>query len=177
MILENEDNHILKCRQLVHQYIVDMYAKIEKERLLFIRLNQTRLCSEKYVHLRDSVANDGNTTNIGRLTILPSSFKDSPRHMHVYTQDAVAYVRHYGRPDLFITFTCNPSWDDIQVLLPGQSPVDTHDITARVFRQKLKSLMDFMVKLEMFGSVRWWMYSVEWQKKRIATRTYNNLAL
>lgn len=53
MILENEDNHILKCRQLVHQYIVDMYAKIEKERLLFIRLNQTRLCSEKYVHLRD----------------------------------------------------------------------------------------------------------------------------
>jgi hypothetical protein len=43
---------------------------------------------------------------------------------------------HYGRPDLFITFTCNPAWDDIQqLLLPGQSQVDRHDITTRVFRQ------------------------------------------
>ncbi|GFS97745.1 helitron_like_N domain-containing protein [Trichonephila clavipes] len=36
---------------------------------------------------------------------------------------------------------------------------------ARVFRQKLKSLMDFIVKYEVFGSVRCWMYSVEWQKR------------
>ncbi|XP_043937508.1 uncharacterized protein LOC122810098 [Protopterus annectens] len=86
--------------------------------------------------------------------------------MHEYVQDAIAYVHHYRRPELFITFTCNPTWDDIQqLLLPGQSPVDRNDITARVFRQKLKSLMDFMVKHEVFGSVRCWMYSVEWQKR------------
>ena len=96
MIRENEDNHILKCRQLFHQYIVDMYAKIETERLLFIRLNQTKLRSEEYVHLRDAVVNDSNTTNVGRLTILPSSYTGSPRHMHEYAQDAIAYVRHYG---------------------------------------------------------------------------------
>jgi hypothetical protein len=29
IIREHEENHILKCRQLFHQYIVDMYAKIE----------------------------------------------------------------------------------------------------------------------------------------------------
>ncbi|CAK9817730.1 hypothetical protein ANTPLA_LOCUS9439 [Anthophora plagiata] len=69
MILENEDNHILKCRQLFHQYIVDMYAKIETERLIFIRLNQTRLRSEEYVHLRDAVVNDGNTINVERLKL------------------------------------------------------------------------------------------------------------
>ena len=166
MIRENEDNHILKCRQLFHQFVVDMYAKIETERLIFIRLNQAKLRSEEYIHLQDAVINDGNTTNVGKLTILPSSYTGSPRHMHEYAQDAIAYVRHYGRPDLFITFTCNPAWDDIQQLLfPGQSPVDRHDITARVFRQKLKSLMDFMVKHEVFGSVRCWMYSVEWQKR------------
>ncbi|VDN05143.1 unnamed protein product, partial [Onchocerca ochengi] len=129
-----------------------MYAKIETERLLFIRLNQTKLRSEEYIHLRDAVVNDGNTTNIGRLTILPSSYAGSPRHMHEYVQDAIAYVRQYGRPDLFITFTCNPAWDDIQnLLLPGQSPMDRLDITARVFRQKLKSLMNFMTKHEVFG--------------------------
>ncbi|GFR32340.1 hypothetical protein TNCT_245701 [Trichonephila clavata] len=41
----------------------------------------------------------------------------SPRHMHEYAQDAIAYVRLYGCPYLFITFTCNPAWDDIQQLL------------------------------------------------------------
>ncbi|GFT01986.1 helitron_like_N domain-containing protein [Trichonephila clavipes] len=158
MVRENEENHILKCRQLFQQYIVYMYAKIETERLIFIRLNQTKLRSEEYVHLQDAVVHDGNTTNVGRLTILPSSYIGSPRHMHKYAQDTIAYVRLYGCPDLFITFTCNPAWDDIQqLLLPGQIPADRHDVTARVFRQKLKSLMDFMVKNEVSGSVRCWM--------------------
>ena len=166
MIRQDEENYILKCRELFHQFVVDMYAKIESERLLYIRLNQTKLRSEQYIHLRDAVINDGNTTNVGRLTILPSSYAGSPRHMHEYAQDAIAYVRLYGRPDLFITFTCNQSWDEIlQLLLQGQSAVHRHDITARVFRQKLKSLINYIVKHEVFGSVRCWMYSVEWQKR------------
>ncbi|GFR10212.1 helitron_like_N domain-containing protein [Trichonephila clavata] len=100
------------------------------------------------------------------MIILPSSYIGSPRHMQEYARDAMAYVRHYGRPDLFITFTCNPAWDEIQqLLLPGQSQVDRHDITLRVFRQTLKPLMDFIVKCEVLGSVRFWMYSVEWQKR------------
>ena len=159
MIRQDEENYILKCRELFHQFVVDMYAKIESECLLYIRLNQTKLRSEQYIHLRDAVINDGNTTNVGRLTILPSSYAGSPRHMHEYAQDAIAYVRLYGRPDLFITFTCNQSWDEIlQLLLQGQSVVHRHDITARVFRQKLKSLINYIVKLEVFGSVRCWMY-------------------
>lgn len=71
----NEDNHILECCQQFHQYnqyIVDMYANIEIEDLMFIGLNQIKLCSEKHVYSRDVVLKDGNTTNAGRLTILPS---------------------------------------------------------------------------------------------------------
>ncbi|GFW77798.1 helitron_like_N domain-containing protein [Trichonephila clavipes] len=138
MIRKNEDNYIMKYRQLFHQYIVDKYIKIGMERLLFLRLNQTKVRSKEYIHLQDAVVNEGNTTNIGKMIILPSSYIGSPRHMQEYAQDAMAYVRHYGRPDLFITFTCNPAWDEIQqLLLPGQSYVDRHDITARVFRQNL----------------------------------------
>ena len=37
-------------------------------------------------------------------------------------QDAMAIVRTYGRPDLFVTFTCNPTWREItENLLPNQS--------------------------------------------------------
>ncbi|GFW51147.1 ATP-dependent DNA helicase [Trichonephila clavipes] len=168
MIRQNAENHILKCRQLFHQYIVDMYAKIETERLLYIRLNQTELRSEQYIHLRDAIFNDGNVNpnELGRMAILPSTFTGSPRHMHEYAQDAMTYVRAYGRPDLFVTFTCNPTWNEIkELLLVGQSSSDRHDITARVFKQKLKCLMDFIIKHPVFGETRCWMYSIEWQKR------------
>ncbi|KAF2903263.1 hypothetical protein ILUMI_02923 [Ignelater luminosus] len=166
MIRQSEDNHILKCRRLFHQFAVDMYVKIETERLRYIRLNQRRLRSEEYIHLRDAMNSDSNGNNVGRLTILPATYVGSPRHMHEYAQDAMTYVRQYGTPDLFITFTCNPKWIEItNLLLPGQSSSDRHDITARVFKQKLKALMDFIVKYHIFGVVRCWMYSVEWQKR------------
>lgn len=166
MIRPQESNYILRCGKLFHQYVVDMYAKIESERLAYLRFNQARLRSEEYIHLRDAIVNDGNVADIGRLTILPSSYVGSPRHMHEYTQDAMSYVRKHGRPDLFITFTCNPQWDDIKDnLFEGQTSTDRHDITARVFRQKLKCLMDLIIKLKIFGEVCCWMYSIEWQKR------------
>ena len=168
MVRNGEDSHILKCRRLFQQYVVDMYAKIETERLLYIRLNQVKLRSEEYIHLRDAVVADSHVRpeDIGKTVILPSTFVGSPRHMHEYTQDAMTYVRSYGRPDFFITFTCNPSWDEIRVLLiPGQVSSDRPDIVARVFKQKLKSFMDFIVKHQVFGEVRCWMYSIEWQKR------------
>uniref|UniRef100_A0A8D8QFU6 Helitron helicase-like domain-containing protein n=1 Tax=Cacopsylla melanoneura TaxID=428564 RepID=A0A8D8QFU6_9HEMI len=166
MVRQNEENHILKCRRLFHQYAVDMYVKIETERLTYIRLNQTQLRSEQYIHLRDALNCDANAQDVGRMTILPATYVGSPRHMHEYAQDAMSYVRHYGTADLFITFTCNPQWIEIrQELFSGQSPVDRHDITARVFKQKLKSLMDVIVKYHVFGKTRCWMYSVEWQKR------------
>ena len=46
--------------------------------------------------------------------------------MHERTQDAMIYVRTYGRPDLFVTFTCNPSWPEItDNIFPGQAAVDS----------------------------------------------------
>ncbi|CAM4842651.1 unnamed protein product [Rotaria magnacalcarata] len=159
-------NHILRCRQLFHQFIVDMYTKIESERLWFIRLNQNKLRVDEYIHLRDAIANDGNTDNLDQLVILPSTFTRSPRHMHEYTQDAMTYVKNYGRPDLFVTFTRNATWEEIQEeLLDGQNPFDRHDLLARVFRQKLIKLMNIITKSHVFRRTRCWMYSIEWQKR------------
>ncbi|XP_071577140.1 uncharacterized protein [Temnothorax nylanderi] len=159
-------NHILECRQLFQQFIVDMYAKIESERLLYIRLNQKKLRVDNYIHLRDAVVNDGNVADIGQIVILPATFTGSPRHMHEYAQDAMTYVRTYGRPDLFITFTCNPAWSEIkEELLNGQASTDRHDLIARVFKQKLTKLMYLITKSEIYGEIRCWMYSIEWQKR------------
>ena len=166
MIRQGIDNHLLRYRRLFQQFAVDVYVTIETERLNFIRFNQAKLRSEEYIHLRDAVNSDADVTNLGRLTILPSTYIGSPRHMHEYSQDAMTYVRNYGRPDLFVTFTCNPKWPQITELLhPGQSASDRHNVTARVFKQQLRCLMDFIVMQRIYGAVRCWMYSVEWQKR------------
>lgn len=138
-------NQIHLFRQLTNQYWVDMYAKIQSERLAFIKNNQKKLRVENYIHLVDAIKNDGNVKDIGQLVILPSSFTGGPRYMHEKTQDAMTYVRKYGRPDLFITFTCNPKWAEISdELLNGQQPHDRHDIVCRVFKLKVSVLMDLL---------------------------------
>jgi hypothetical protein len=55
-------------------------------------------------------------------------------------QDAMAICRSYGAPDLFVTFTCNPKWDEVADALrseTGQKPADRPDIVSRVFKMKL----------------------------------------
>lgn len=74
---------------------------------------------------------DGQLTELGTMVVLPSSFTGGPRYMHERTQDAMTYVRHFGRPDLFITLTCNPKWPEIvELLKEGQKSHDRHDIVA-----------------------------------------------
>ncbi|GBM03504.1 hypothetical protein AVEN_95400-1 [Araneus ventricosus] len=105
-----------------------MYAKIESERLIFIRLNQKKLRVEDYIHPRDAINSDGNINKLGKPTI-SSSFTGGPWYMHERTQDAMTYVRNFGRPDLFITFTCNPQWKEItDELMARQKSHDRHDL-------------------------------------------------
>jgi len=79
-----------------------MYAKIESERLRYIKFNQQKLRSEEYINLRDAIVGNvdetTNINNIGTAYILPSSYIGSPRHMQEYIQDAMTFVRAYGRP-------------------------------------------------------------------------------
>ena len=67
--------------------------------------------------------------------------------MHERTQDAMTYVHHYGCPDLFITFTYNPTWDEVKKeLFDGQTYNDRHDFLARVSWQKLIRLLEVIKK-------------------------------
>ncbi|CAE1246573.1 unnamed protein product [Acanthosepion pharaonis] len=154
MVREGEFNHLHRCRQIFLLFAVDMAAKIKSERLGFIKLNQSKLRTDSYIHLRDGLRSDGDPRNLGKPCILPSSYTDDPRYMHERTQDAMTYVRHYGRPDLFVTFTCNPKWVEItRELFPGQQYSHRPDLIARVFRLQLCKLMDLILKGQVYGRV------------------------
>lgn len=160
-------NYLLRFRNLFNQFLVDMYAKIEGERLQFIRTNQKKLRVENYVHLQDAIKKaDAVVQNIGKIVLLPSTFTGGPRYLHERTQDAMTYVRYYGRPDLFITFTCNPKWTEIsEQLADGQKSYHRHDLIARVFHIKVKKMINIITKGNIFGESRCHMFTVEWQKR------------
>jgi hypothetical protein len=46
MIRCDQDNVILRCRELCQQFMVDMYVNIESERLRYLRFNQKKLRTE-----------------------------------------------------------------------------------------------------------------------------------
>ncbi|CEP09521.1 hypothetical protein [Parasitella parasitica] len=122
--------------------------QMKQQRLNFIRFNQKALRAELYNGLTDALRlDDNNMRSIGKRVILPSSFIGGPRCMAQLFQDAMNLVRRFGKPDLFITFTCNPAWPEIaNELLTHQRPSDRPDMCVRVFRLKLKALLDDIVK-------------------------------
>lgn len=81
-------------------------------------------------------------------------------------QDAMALVRQFGKPDLFVTMTCNPSWPEIRgELKQGETPNDRPDLICRVFRLKLKELLHDLEKKGVFGAAVACVHVVEFQKR------------
>ena len=61
--------------------------------------------------------------------------------------NAMAIVKRFGRPDYFLTMTCNPYWEETtNNLEPGQEPQDRPKLVARVYRAKLRDLKDLLIK-------------------------------
>lgn len=86
--------------------------------------------------------------------------------MYQNFQDAMAIVRTLGKPDLFITFTCNPQWPEfIQALTAPQTPADRCDLICHVFYEKLHRLMDDIRKKQILGRVVGSVYVIEFQKR------------
>ena len=166
MRCQDDDDHILHCGKLTQQYFVDSQAKVEQCRLNWVSQNQTVIRSEKYKGLLDAVAvGDGN--NIGKRVILPSTITGSPRWYAERFQDAMTMVREFGKPDYFVTFTCNPLWKEIQdSILPTEIVYDRPDVIARVFKEKLECMMKLLLSEHVLGRIEAYFYTIEWQKRK-----------
>ncbi|WVZ88359.1 hypothetical protein U9M48_034889 [Paspalum notatum var. saurae] len=166
----NQSMVILMSGKLFLQFVVDAAASIEQWRLNWYRMHQGTLRTELYSGLQDALDNgDTRTDQIGKRIILPSSYTGSPRNKHQYYQDAMAICRWAGYPDLFLTFTCNPKWPEIQYMLdeiPSQKPEDRPDVCNRVFHIKLHQLINEDIKKnKCFGRTIAVVYTIEFQKR------------
>ena len=100
------------------------------------------------------------------MIILPLSFQGSPQNMQSHYQDAMAIVMAKGKPDLFLTFTCNPNWPEIRNNLAyGEKANFRPDLVSRVFHGYLMELLDDIKKKHIFGKTAAVIYTIEFQKR------------
>ncbi|XP_060969574.1 uncharacterized protein LOC133036831 [Cannabis sativa] len=165
----NEGHSLLQAGRLLQQYIVDCYMAIEEERFRWIRNNQKQLRSELYSGLMDVVhRGDSDCSKVGKVIILPSSHCGGPRYRVQNYQDAMAISKWAGYPDLFLTFTCNPKWPEINDMLSliGQKDdANRVDVICRVFEIKLFQLMEDLKNQQPFGKIIACIYTIEFQKR------------
>jgi hypothetical protein len=111
--------------------------------------------------------NNGDINDAGKTIVLPPTITGSPRWYVERYQDAMAIVRNAGKPDLFITMTCNSNWAEIQEsLLPGECAFDRPDICARVFKLKSDMMVKDIVEDGIFGRTVAHVFTIEWQKRK-----------
>ncbi|CDY39478.1 BnaC03g60880D [Brassica napus] len=165
---KNEAHTILNSGRLFQQFVVDAYTTIESNRLRYLRTHQTTLRSDSY----DSIKQSENAGRIdmaeqGSSFLLPATFTGGPRYMKNLYLDAMTICKHFGFPDLFITFTCNPKWPEITRHLTNRKSKaeDRSDIICRMFKMKLDSLMDDLTKKNILGKTVSSMYTIEFQKR------------
>ena len=161
-----EKDIVLCGNALTQQYICDLYIANENNNLEWLRLNQKTIKAEVYCELLEAVHNKQGQL-AGKYIVLPGTHIGSPRWYYGQYQDGMARCRRFHRPDLFITFTCNPNWEEIRNEMKG---FELHtnsrpDLIARVFQIKLDAMMDDITKKQLFGKVVGYMYAMEWQKR------------
>ncbi|XP_058810469.1 uncharacterized protein LOC131675487 [Phymastichus coffea] len=167
-IINDDFNPIIRGRRLFQQWVVDSYVKIERDRIQWCNSHQKQLRADTYQGLNDYMSNRANDVDgqVGRTIILPSTFLGSPQYMQQCYQDAMAIVNETGKPDIFLTMTCNPNWLEItENLLPGQQAADRPDLVARVFDLKKDHLLHVVTKENFFGKVASYVYVIEFQKR------------
>ena len=156
---------LIHSLRLFQQFVVGTYIKIETSRLDFHRKRQTEIRTEILQGVLDSVAiGQMQGSRVGRRIVLPASFIGGPRDMRRRYLDAMTLVQRYGKPDIFLTMTCNPMWKEIQENLQyHEKPQDRPDLLARVFRAKFEMLKVELLKKQIFGEVAACAYVIEFQ--------------
>ena len=169
------ENYLLRSGRLFQEFVCIAWAKVERQRLFWHEQNQKALRADKYLNVKEAVeeraradhlhTDDHQRPKIGR-KILPSSFVGGPRWYNSLFQDGMAICREYSKPDLFLTFTCNVAWPEIQKeLQPGEKAQDRPDLVARVFYLYVKQMMKDILRGEIFGKVSAYLWTIEFQKR------------
>ena len=161
--------HLQQCQRLTLEFWCDVWAQVEARNAHFHQspAQQAKYRAARVAAVEDQLSARVRADDIGRPVVrLPSSFVGSARYYQQLYMDAMALPKKFGKPDIFLTMTCNPHWNEIRNAIPSGSHYRHHpDIVSRVFMIKLRQLISDIVDKQIFGPVSAYIYRIEWQAR------------
>nr|XP_012152726.1 PREDICTED: uncharacterized protein LOC105664129 [Megachile rotundata] len=177
MAVRDDNEYLQDTGKLFLQWLVDKALRVQEDKLQWLHDNQNVLRRDTLQNIGDFNTNANrnvrpNTDTINPQTsvqiLLPSTFIGSPRHSINTLQDMLALSMQLGAATFFVTVTANPAWPEItENLNPGNRRDLRPDIGNRVFHSKQKRFKDLITKENFFGTIRYYGYTVEMQKRQI----------
>jgi hypothetical protein len=165
----NEFNIKFYGGSLFQQWLMDMYVKVESMTLDWYSLpkHQKIIWVELYRGIVDTLkAGEAHASEVGRFIVLPKNFNGGERVVQARFLDAMTLVQRFGKPDYFVTMTCNPYWEEVsREQFLGQTLQGHPELVARVYRSKLYNLHDRLIKKKHFGEVLPYAHVTEFQKR------------
>ncbi|XP_026450536.1 uncharacterized protein LOC113350613 [Papaver somniferum] len=163
---------ILMGAMIFQEFVVGACAATEQNRLVYMQHGQLKLRAQNYKKIYKIAASNQNHAEAEQPLILPSSFTGGPRYMYEIYQDSMSITMYNHHPDIFLTMTTNPNWEEIRgSLFPNQRPHGRPDLgpvwtlVSRVFELKRKALMNEIQENIVFGSTVARVYTIEFQKR------------
>ena len=170
--VRNRDvDYLFQMGRLFQEFVIFGRMIIDNSRLMYQLTHQKELRAETYCSLREEVERrlregTGNHGAVGKKIVLSPSFEGGKRKWNLRYQNGMAIVRHFRKPDIFLTYTFPPNTPELVAeLLPGQSPQDRPDLVARAFEVKKNLLLNEIIKGGVFGRIVGYISVVEYQVK------------
>jgi hypothetical protein len=183
----------MQCRfhqrvpRLFEEWILDGISRLNELRQdVLIHVMNQQVCVRHPVqmfpnpghNLRRATANEirqrapqqvaGDQKSFGKLWRIPSSIRGSPRNCAESVARGMAQVYAMGGPHVFLTFTGNPRWTEIQSQLQnGNCWYNDPVLVCRVFKEKLEHLLQGIRDGKYFGGRKscYLQYVIEFQKR------------
>ena len=150
----------------MQEFACSSWQKTEMQRLIWFRTHQQEIRADQYQGLVDAISANEDPSTVGNKVILAPTHTASPRWYQNKFQDAMAVVRKWGKPHLFITFTANGQWEETkESVRPGQDPKNRPDMVVRIFKCHLEELKKDLFKRHILGRVKAYTYTIEFQKR------------
>lgn len=156
-LLADEDDRFMKFGRLTCEYLVDMYSRVEEQRLAYI-------ARERNFQQHELHENENEEEEFEPTIKLPASFVGSCAWTSEQAADAMALGRKFGKPTFFMTMTFNPDWPEVQNrLLPGQTALDIPIVVTRAFKHRLEKVLRLL--RTQFGDRKYLIKVIEFQKR------------
>jgi hypothetical protein len=109
--------------------------------------------------------NEDQEREYGLRTFIPASMTDSDQYWHAVKEKCFALTSKLGPPTIFLTITMNPYWPDYDGLKRGTGSFSDGTGSSIMFRARMKWLMHFCKKKRIFGTVRGFVWRIEYQQR------------